>query len=206
MAIENDQVVSMSYELKDSNTKEIIDSNVGGTPLEFILGRGQIIPGLEEELKSMSEGESKDVSINAKDAYGEYNEQALQTLPKEQFAGIELTKGMSLYGQGEDGQTVQVTVKDFTDEEVTVDYNHPLAGKDLLFAVSVVGVRAATEDELVTGVVGGAASCGCGSGGCGEHNHEEEHECCGGEHKHDKDGECCGGEHHKDGGSCCGAH
>lgn len=193
MAIENDQVVSMSYELKDSDTKEVIDSNVGGTPLEFILGRGQIIPGLEEEIKSMNEGESKDVSIEAKDAYGDYKEEGLQTLPKEQFAGIELTKGMSLYGQGENGQTVQVTVKDFTDEKVTVDYNHPLAGKDLLFAVSVVGVRAATEDELATGVVGGAASCGCGSGGCGEHHHDDDHECC-------------GGEHHKDGGSCCGAH
>lgn len=193
MAINNDEVISMNYELKDAATGDVLDSNEGREPLEFIVGRGHIIPGLETELQKMSEGEKKDVLIKSADAYGEYNEEAKETLPKEQFAGIELTEGMSLYGQGEDGQTVQVTVKEFTDENVTVDYNHPLAGKDLLFAVNVVGVREATEDEKLTGVVGGAASCGCGFGGCGDHHHEEDHECC-------------GGEHHKDGGSCCGSH
>ncbi len=97
---------------------------------------------------------------------------------------------MSLYGQGEDGQTVQVTVTGFTDSEVTVDFNHPLAGKDLLFDVKITNIREATEDELATGAVGGHA---CGTGGCGD------------SHSHQVD-ECCDGEHHKDGGSCCGAH
>lgn len=194
MAIENDKVVSMFYSLKDANTDETLDSNQGGKPLEFLLGRGQIIPGLENEIKSLNEGDKKDIKVSSQEAYGEYNDQALQTHPREQFAGIELTEGMTLFGQGEDGQTVQVTVKSFTDDEVTVDFNHPLAGKDLLFAVNVVGVRDATEDELSTGVVGGASAC-CGTGSCGDHEHGDGESCCG-EHEH----------HHKDGGSCCGGH
>lgn len=204
MAIENDKVVSISYELKDANNGEILDSNKNaGAPLEFLLGRGQIIPGLENNIKDLDVGSEKDITVKAADAYGEYNDEAQQILPKEQFAGIELAEGMTLFGQGEDGQSVQVTVKSFTDSEVTVDFNHPLAGKDLLFAVKVVDVRDATEDELSTGIVGGASSC-CGGGGCGEHDHGAG-ECCSGEHEHNE-GECCGGEHHKDGGSCCGSH
>lgn len=198
MAIENDKVVSMFYELKDANSGEILDSNKESKPIEFILGRGHIIPGLEEELKLLNEGDEKDIKVTSSNAYGEYKKEALQTLPREQFAGIELNKGMTLFGQGENGQTVQVTVSDFTDSEVTVDYNHPLAGKDLLFAVNIVGVRDADEDELATGVVGGASTC-CGTGGCGDGG-----DCCG-EHDHETSDSCCGEDSHsKKAGSCCG--
>jgi FKBP-type peptidyl-prolyl cis-trans isomerase SlyD len=72
---------------------------------------------------------------------------------------------MTLYGQGEGGQTVQVTVVDFDDKEVTIDFNHPLAGKDLEFDVTVTSARPATDEEAATGQVGGGCtdgSCGCG--------------------------------------------
>lgn len=207
MAIENDKVVSIGYELKDVNTKEILDSNIqSGKPLEFIIGRGQIIPGLEDSIKELNAGDTKDIIVKAEDAYGKYNEKAQQTLPKEQFAGIELTEGMTLFGQGEDNQSVQVTVKSFTDDEVTVDFNHPLAGKDLLFAVNVIDVRDATENELATGVVGEANSC-CGGGHCEDNHSSGKNECCSGEHSGDKN-ECCDKEHsgnNKKGG-CCGSH
>ena len=105
----------------------------------------------------------------AKDAYGEYDEKAIQILPREQFAGIELIKGMPLYGQGEDGGTVQVAVKILTDDKVTIDFNHPLAGKELAFAVSVSMVRDASADELSSGIPAENAqpedeSCGTGCG------------------------------------------
>ncbi len=200
MAIENDKVVSISYELKDSKNGEILDTNrqSGGQPLEFLIGRGQIIPGLENELKQLDEGSEKEILVKSTDAYGEYKEEGKQTLPKEQFAGIELVEGMTLFGQGEDGQQVQVSVLSFNDSEVTIDYNHPLAGKDLLFDVKIVEVRDATEDELATGVVGGAHAC-CGGGSCGDHDH-------GHDHHHHGDGECCHGAHHEEQGGCCGAH
>ncbi len=186
MAINENQVVSISYELKDVASGEVIDSNLDAAPLTFIVGKGQIIPGLENEIKNLSQGESADIEVSAKDGYGEYDEAAVQSLPKEQFAGLEMSEGMTLYGQGEDGGTVQVVVKSFNDETVNVDFNHPLAGKDLLFAISITEVREATEDELLNGFVGAPASGGCGcSEGDSCHTTEEketktdDHECCG---------------------------
>jgi len=157
------KVIGIEYTLKDANSGEQLDTNVGQAPLEFIAGKGQIIPGLESKLVDMSENDKADVLVEAKDGYGEYNEEAIQVLPKEQFAGIELSEGMSLYGTGENGETVQVVVKSFDENEVTIDYNHPMAGKTLMFSVVVTSMRAATEEELQTGVVGGMAAM---SGGC----------------------------------------
>ena len=198
MPIIDNQVVSISYELKDAGTGEIIDSNLNAAPLSFIVGKGQIIPGLENEIKKLSQGDSADVKVAAVDAYGEHDSSAIQSLPKEQFAGLELTEGMVLYGQGEDGGTTQVVVKSFNDEEVEVDFNHPLAGKELLFAISITEAREATADELLNGFVGEPAAsgggCGCDSGGsC--HTTEEEapkSECCGGDEKKSDASGCCG--------------
>jgi len=160
-------VVGIEYEVKEAGTTDVVDTNKGGQPLEFIMGKGQIIPGLEKALVGMAEGESGDIMVPAAEAYGDVNPEAMQTLPKEQFEGVDLTEGMTLYGQGEDGQTVQVTVKSFDDKEVKVDFNHPLAGKDLMFSVTVLSAREATADEISSCVVGGAAegeSCGTGCG------------------------------------------
>jgi len=159
-------VVGIEYEVKEAGSSEIVDSNKGAQPLEFVTGKGQIIPGLEKALEGMSEGESADILVKAEDAYGEVNPEAVQTLPIEQFEGVDLKEGMTLYGQGEDGQTVQVVVKSFNDKEVTIDFNHPLAGKDLMFSVKVLSERDATDEEAATGQVGGGhctdGSCGCG--------------------------------------------
>ena len=168
IAIEN-SVVGIEYEVKEAGTTEIVDSNKGtNQPLEFITGKGHIIPGLEKALEGMASGESGDIMVSAVDAYGEYSKDAIQVLPIEQFEGVELKEGLTLYGQGDQGQTVQVTVKSFDDKEVNVDFNHPLAGKDLMFSVTVLSVRGATDDEISSGQIGG--------------------------HSHD-DGGCCGGGH-----------
>jgi len=170
MVIEaQNSVVGIEYEVKEKGTTEVVDSNKGAQPLEFIMGKGQIIPGLEKALVGMNEGESADILVEAADAYGEVNPEAMQTLPREQFEGVDLTEGMTLYGQGEDGQTVQVTVKSFDDKEVNVDFNHPLAGKDLMFSVTVLSAREATADEIESGVVGGKEEGGSCGTGCGCH-------------------------------------
>jgi FKBP-type peptidyl-prolyl cis-trans isomerase SlyD len=172
MAIEANQVVSIEYEVRDGDT--VVDSNIGGQPLVFMFGKGQIIPGLETGIKEMNVGEKGDVLVKAVDAYGEYNPEATQDVPKEQFAGIDLQEGMTLYGQGEDGGTVQVIVKEIKDEAVIVDFNHPMAGKDLMFSVTIGNIRDASAEELASGVPaenkvddsdccgsGGGSSCGC---------------------------------------------
>lgn len=191
------KVIGIEYSLTDAKTGDQLDSNVGAAPLEFISGKGQIIPGLESKLMEMQESESADVLVEPKDAYGEYNEEAMQTLPKEQFAGIELAEGMTLYGQGEQGETVQVTVKSFTDSDVTIDYNHPMAGKSLMFSVTVLSLRDATEEEIQTGVVGGMAAMGGGCCGGGSHDHGSEGGCCSSEPKQ---------ETHSHGGGCGCSH
>lgn len=178
------KVIGIEYSLKDANTGDQLDTNVGGKPLEFISGKGQIIPGLESKLVEMKLNEEADVLVQPAEAYGEYNEEAVQTLPKEQFAGIELAEGMTLYGTGEQGETVQVVVKSFDDEQVTIDYNHPMAGKTLMFSVSILSLRDATEEEIQTGVVGGMAAMGGGCcGGGGGHDHgQQNHGGCGCSH------------------------
>ena len=164
MAIEANQIVSIEYEVKDG--EKIVDSNVGGEPLVFMFGKGQIIPGLENGIVNMAIGEKGDILVNPTDAYGEYNAEATQEVPSDQFAGIELDLGMTLYGQGEDGETVQVTVKELKGETVVIDFNHPLAGKELMFSVAINNVRDASAEEAMTGIPA-------------ENKQEEEGESCG---------------------------
>ncbi len=206
----SNKVIGIEYTLKDAKTGEQLDTNVGQAPLEFVSGKGQIIKGLEDKLVKMAANEEADVLVEPKDAYGEYSEDAVQTLPKEQFAGIELVEGMSLYGQGEHGETIQVVVKSFDDTNVTIDYNHPMAGKTLMFTVAILSLRDATDEEVQSGVVGGFAAMGggccggggsshgggCGSGGCGTDDHDHDHG-----HSHGGGGCGTGGGH---GG--CGCH
>ncbi|MDY0120371.1 MAG: peptidylprolyl isomerase [Sulfurimonas sp.] len=173
MAIEANQIVSLQYEVRDGD--KVVDSNVGGAPLVFMFGKGQIIPGLENGIANMTIGEKGDVLVKAVDAYGEYNQEAQQEVPKDQFAGIDLEIGMSLYGQGEDGGTVQVIVKEIGEENVLIDFNHPLAGKDLMFSVTINNVRDASAEEAMTGIPAenkpdNSGCCGTGGGsGCGCH-------------------------------------
>jgi FKBP-type peptidyl-prolyl cis-trans isomerase SlyD len=171
----SNKVVSIEYTLTDADTKEQLDSNVGGAPLSYISGMQQIIPGLESELEKLNAGEKTDVLVKPEDGYGQYNDEAVQTLPKEQFAGIDLQAGMTLYGTGENGETVQVIVKELNGDDVTIDYNHPMAGRTLMFSVAVLEVRDATAEEIQTGVVGGMESCETEG-----HSHGDS--CCGGGH------------------------
>jgi len=167
MAIEANQIVSIEYEVKDGET--VVDSNVGGDALVFMFGKGQVIPGLENGIVNMDIGEKGDILVKPVDAYGEYNAEATQEVPADQFAGIELAVGMTLYGQGEDGGTVQVTVKEMKGETVVIDFNHPLAGKELMFSVAINNVRDASAEEAMTGVPAENKpsedeSCGTGCG------------------------------------------
>ncbi len=178
--IENNNVVSINYEVFDSQTKQTIDSSKDNKPLEFIVGQSQVIEGLEQHIKNAKVGDKLEFSVEPELAYGVRNPELMQEVGREQFGDIELEKGMTLFGQAENGMPVQVIVADFNDTSVLIDYNHPLAGKTLDFKVEVLNVREATDDEIIASMGGG---CGCSSGG--GHGH-------GG-------GGCCGG-----GGGGCG--
>lgn len=147
MAIADKNVVLMEYTVKDDQGNTI-DTSVGSEPLAFIVGFGNIIPGLEKEFIGKNKGDSFKATISPEDGYGEYDDGLVEAVPRSQFGGVKgLEVGMQLQAQTDDGLEV-VTVTKITDTEVTVDANHPLAGKTLHFDVKVVDVRAATAEEL----------------------------------------------------------
>lgn len=123
---------------------EQFDSSEGRDPLEFVLGSGQIIKGLDSAIPGMAVGDKKTVSVPCAEAYGERNPDARQAVPREQMPdNIPLEAGTQLQMQTPQGQVVPVTVAEVTETEVTLDANHPLAGQDLTFAIEVMGIDAA---------------------------------------------------------------
>ncbi|WP_120945534.1 MULTISPECIES: FKBP-type peptidyl-prolyl cis-trans isomerase [Helicobacter] len=156
------QVATIEYQVIDPQTQEVIDASK--KPLEFVLGAGQVIVGVEKALQGVNIGEKLVVDIPPQEAYGLYRTDYLQEVPRDQFEGIELKRGMTLFGQGEDQQSVQVSVKDFSEQMVMLDYNHPLAGKTLTFHIKLLDLKEASEQEVAR-AQGGSKSC-CG-GGCG---------------------------------------
>ncbi|MHA6346136.1 FKBP-type peptidyl-prolyl cis-trans isomerase [Roseivivax sp. CAU 1761] len=127
--------------LNDGTT---FDSSAGRDPLEFTVGSGQIIPGLDKALPGMSVGDAKSVEVPAAEAYGDAQPEARQAVPREQIpADIPLEVGTQLQVQTPNGQTMPVTVAEVSETEVTLDANHPLAGKDLTFDIELVEIKAA---------------------------------------------------------------
>lgn len=117
------------------------DSSDGRDPLEFTVGSGQIIPGLDRELPGMAVGDKKTVVIAPADAYGESHADAVQAIPRSNVPPeIPLELGLQLQMQSPSGQVVPVTVVAITEDEVTLDANHPLAGKELTFAIELVSI------------------------------------------------------------------
>jgi FKBP-type peptidyl-prolyl cis-trans isomerase SlyD len=154
MQITQDAVVLIHYTLTD-DTGQTIDSSAGSEPLAYIHGNGNLIPGLERELEGKGEGDKLDVKISPADGYGEFDKSLIQRVPKRALKGVgNLHVGMQLQAQSEKG-TRAVTVTQLVGDMVTLDGNHPLAGKNLNFKVEIVAVRVATEEELSHGHVHG---------------------------------------------------
>jgi FKBP-type peptidyl-prolyl cis-trans isomerase SlyD len=154
MSITQNQVVSIHYTLKDE-AGEIIDRSPPGEPLAYLHGHGHLVPGLERELAGRQIGDRLEVTVAPADGYGEYDQQLVQHVPRRALKGIgNLKVGMRLSASGSHG-TRAVTVTGIAGDLVTLDGNHPLAGKKLHFVVEVAGVRAATEAELSHGHVHG---------------------------------------------------
>ncbi len=154
LKVDDGKVVSMHYTLHVDG--KVIDSSEGGEPLQFIQGMGHIIPGLEHELYDMEVGQSKNVTVPAKDGYGETDETAFMDVPRESFpTNVPLEKGTELELRDQSGHPVYARVDDVSEKNVRLDMNHPLAGKELTFDVKIADVRPATDDEVSHGHVHG---------------------------------------------------
>jgi FKBP-type peptidyl-prolyl cis-trans isomerase SlyD len=171
MQITDGTVVSMDYALR-SDEGTVIDQSQPGQPLTYLHGHKNIIPGLEAALQGKSAGDEVEVRVSPEEGYGEPNPALEQVVPKDRFQGIDnIEVGMQFQASTDQGP-VSVRVVKVEDEGVTVDGNHPLAGKHLNFNVTVQDVRTATEEEIAHGHVHQSGGC-CGgegeeeSGGCG---------------------------------------
>ncbi len=132
--------VSIEYTLTVGND-EVVESNVGDEPMNFVLGNNQIIPGLENALEGMAEGESKQVEIAPEEGYGHVISEAKINVPVEQLPESVREVGALVQGQGSEGEMMRGEVVDIEEENATVDFNHPLAGKTLYFDVKVLSVE-----------------------------------------------------------------
>lgn len=150
--VADDVVVSIDYNLTVDG--EVIDSTEGDEPLQFLQGHQNIIPGLERALMGMKVGESKLVVVAPAEAYGDVDAENIIEVPRNEFPeGIPLEAGTELEVKNADGEVLSATIAEVTGKAVKLDFNHPLAGKQLTFNVTVVDLRSATEEELQHGHV-----------------------------------------------------
>lgn len=155
MPIGANKVVTIHYTLKDESGN-LLDSTQGTSPFSFLTGHDQVIPKLEEEIETMLIGGKKNILISAEDAYGEYRDDLVHQINKENFPpDVELEVGMQFVTSAPDGTQMPFAIKQIDGDLVTIDFNHPLAGKNLEFEVELVDVRDATEEELSHGHVHG---------------------------------------------------
>ncbi|MBK8807959.1 MAG: FKBP-type peptidyl-prolyl cis-trans isomerase [Bacteroidales bacterium] len=201
MKITENKVVSLTYTLKlDNEEGEIVEQLASDKPLKFLFGSQQLLPKFEENIKGLGTGASFAFTLNPNVAYGEINKDAIISLSKNVFIvdGVLrddlLQIGNIIPMRDHNGMPLNGKVIEVGEEEILLDFNHPMAGKTLYFEGEVVEIAEATEQEIEQGYpegMGGGGGCGggcsCGSGGC-----ESEESECGSE-----SGGC---------GSSCGCH
>lgn len=163
MQIGQDTVVAIEYTLRN-DTGEVLDTSVGSAPLTYMHGRGQLIPGVERALEGKQTGDALRFVVPAAEGYGEYDEEAVQKVNRSAFPpDVALEAGQEFFVEDQHGNTRAVSVLEIQGDEVMLDFNHPLAGEDLDFEVTVREVRAATQEELTHGHAHGPD---------GHHHHE----------------------------------
>lgn len=157
MKIDDQTVVTLSYELfivESSGDTKSIEKRNEHNPVEFVYGRGILLPAVEKELKGKTAGYKKSLQLRGDEAYGDWHPHLEKWIEISKFPkNIDLKIGMKFQTQGPDGDLLSVIVKQIKDKEVLLDGNHPLAGLDIQFDFEIIRVRLATEQELSTGEV-----------------------------------------------------
>ncbi|MBU3070678.1 peptidylprolyl isomerase [Aestuariicella sp. G3-2] len=143
LAIDEGTEVTLHFALKLENG-DVIDSNFNGKPATFVVGDGNLLPGFERALAGMVAGEKNTFVIKPEDGFGQSNPNNMQVMPRSQFDdSVELVEGLMLSFADAQKAELPGIVAAFDDETVTIDFNHPLAGRDILFEVEILGVSPA---------------------------------------------------------------
>lgn len=152
MQIAINTIVELEYTLSDE-AGALIDSSQGKKPLTYLHGAGHLVPGLEQALEGRAVGDEFTVDLSAEQAYGPVTPELRQTLPRENFQDVdEIIPGMQFQAPTESGVHL-VTVVEVSEEGITVDGNHPLAGMALSFAIKVLDIREASQEEAEMGLI-----------------------------------------------------
>ena len=155
MKIAKDTVATLEYRLTLDDGEEV-DASSPEDPLVYLHGYEEIVPGLERALEGKSTGERIQVTVKPEDAYGAYDPNGVEEVPRDQLpADLELEVGGIITATDDDGDEVEFIIKELRDGIVVVDFNHPMAGKTLHFDVTIRDVRAATDEEKEHGHVHG---------------------------------------------------
>jgi FKBP-type peptidyl-prolyl cis-trans isomerase SlyD len=144
-------VVTIHYTLTLENG-QVIDSSAGDEPLAYLHGHNGLVPGLEKALEGQSAGSKFEVSVEPAEGYGEHDAEGVQDVPRTAFPDdAELEPGVQFQATDQDDNPIMGTIEAVDDKTVKVDFNHPLAGKVLNFAIEVVGIRKASAEEVEHG-------------------------------------------------------
>ena len=151
LTVTNDMVVTIDYVLTLEDG-DMVESTWEGMPLRFLAGHDEILPGLEEALAGMAVGDETAVTLEPEDGYGDYDPEAFEEVPADQFPATEnLEPGMPIGVQDASGEMYQAFIAEVRPDTIVLDFNHPLAGETLRFQVKVIDGRAATAEELEHG-------------------------------------------------------
>jgi len=161
MPLKSNQVITIIFTLKDSDGN-IIEATTKERPFSFISGGNQVLPKLEDTLGQMLIGSKRTIVLSPEDAYGDYDDSALQQVSRSEFPDdTDIQEGMTFIADSPDGQQLPFLIKKIEEENITIDFNHPLAGQTLTFDLELLSLRDATIEELGHGHVHGL----------GGHNH-----------------------------------
>ena len=153
--IKKNSGVRLGYSLKNAQGQEL-DHAKSDKPFSYLHGGGQIVPGLENALEGLAVGDKKEVTVSPEQGYGKVVPALAMNVERSNFPKeSDIKSGMQFMGELGDGKQIVFTVKGVEGHQVSIDGNHPLAGETLNFAVEVVGVREATEEEITHGHVHG---------------------------------------------------
>jgi FKBP-type peptidyl-prolyl cis-trans isomerase SlyD len=153
MSIKPDQVVTINVTIKDEEGQPV-ESTANEEPLSFLSGHNQIFPKLEDKLGEMIIGSKKTVNLKPEEAFGEYKDEAIQQVKRSNFSEENPPQeGRRYLASTPEGKQMPFVVKSVEEDDVTVDFNHPLAGKELTVEMELLNIREATKDELSGGQI-----------------------------------------------------
>ncbi len=166
LTVSKNVVVGLAYTLYVDGAIE--DNAPASAPLEYLHGRGNLIPGMETQIEGMKVGEKKQITVDPADGYGEHDPEGVIPLDRGMFPeGYPLHKGHALQLTDDEGHHFVGYIQDWDDATVTVDMNHPMAGKTLVFDVEIVSLREGTDEEIMNGSLESHHGCDCGCDDCG---------------------------------------